>query len=264
MSYANVTAHNAPPLSRQPHPDPALLNTKRGPVDNAPDVDGPKVVVVPSNFKEHPVTETSRTVLPTHDEDDHHENGSHKRKARKDKAKAALHDAEAEGLQVWNHAKRVLFQPAFAGGLLSIVNVGLIGYAGYGLYARPETRSDTKIIGLSAVGFLSLFGAETVLANAYLKTAAGQEEERRAKEEGAALYRHTREVVLRPGFLGGLAGIINVCLLGGVGYAAYAHWDKPTWDRRIVSAVSVGLLALFGGEGYLAEEYREGELLKRR
>ena len=123
MSYAKVTAHNAPPISRQPHPDPALLNTRRGTVDENPDVDDPKVIVVPSNFKEHPVTETSKTIVPTHDDDDdhhHHENGSHKRKARKDKAKAALHDAEDEGLQIWNHAKRVLFQPAFAGGLLSV------------------------------------------------------------------------------------------------------------------------------------------------
>jgi len=50
---------------------------------------------------------------------------------------------------------------------------------------------------------------------------------------------------------------VNAGLLGTVGYFAYTNWDRPRWDKRIVSAVSVGLLTLWSGEGYLAERYRE-------
>jgi len=41
----------------------------------------------------------------------------------------------------------------------------------------------------------------------------------------------------------------NAAVLSAVGYYSYLNWDKPKWDRRVVSAVSVGLLTLFGGEG---------------
>lgn len=43
--------------------------------------------------------------------------------------------------------------------------------------------------------------------------------------------------------------IVNLAVLGGVGCLAYQKWDLPRWDRRIVSAVSVGLLTLWSGEG---------------
>ena len=43
---------------------------------------------------------------------------------------------------------------------------------------------------------------------------------------------------------------VNAGILGTVGYFSYTNWDRPTWDRRIVSAVSVGLLTLWTGEGY--------------
>lgn len=39
MSYAAVTAHNAPPLSQQAHPDLGLLNTKNPHDEVNPDVD---------------------------------------------------------------------------------------------------------------------------------------------------------------------------------------------------------------------------------
>ena len=56
---------------------------------------------------------------------------------------------------------------------------------------------------------------------------------------------------------GGLVGALNVGLLGALGWLGYVHWEVPRWDRRVVSAVSVGLLALYGGEGYLAVKFRE-------
>ena len=45
---------------------------------------------------------------------------------------------------------------------------------------------------------------------------------------------------------------VNAGVLGAIGYYAYTEWDRPRWDKRIVSAVSVGLLTLWSGEGYVA------------
>lgn len=44
---------------------------------------------------------------------------------------------------------------------------------------------------------------------------------------------------------------VNTAILGTVGYYSYVNWDKPSWDRRTVSAVVVGLLTLWGGEGWV-------------
>lgn len=41
---------------------------------------------------------------------------------------------------------------------------------------------------------------------------------------------------------------VNVGVLGIVGYFAYANWKRPSWDGRVVSATSAGLIALWGSE----------------
>jgi len=41
--------------------------------------------------------------------------------------------------------------------------------------------------------------------------------------------------------------LVNTAILGGVGYFVFTNWNKP-WDRRIVSATSIGLLTVWGGE----------------
>lgn len=89
----------------------------------------------------------------------------------------------------------------------TVVNLALIGTAGYQFYTRPEIRTDRKVVGGTLAGALVLFGAEGWLAEAYAQTENGQREAQRAREEGSAVWRHTREVVLRPGVLSGLLGI---------------------------------------------------------
>ncbi|GAA5983872.1 hypothetical protein JCM11641_006403 [Rhodosporidiobolus odoratus] len=49
----------------------------------------------------------------------------------------------------------------------------------------------------------------------------------------------------------GLAGAVNLALIAVPAFYAYQNWDKPRWDRRIVSAVAVGLTAVFGAESAL-------------
>lgn len=57
-----------------------------------------------------------------------------------------------------------------------------------------------------------------------------------------------KQVILRPQVAGGLVGAFNLAVLSTVGYFSYKNWNQP-WDRKVVSAVSVGLLGLSGLEG---------------
>ncbi|KAK7692713.1 hypothetical protein QCA50_004346 [Cerrena zonata] len=249
MSYASVAAHNAPPRSEQPQPDFGLLNTEPPTADNIAD-DAAKLNIVSPDWKSNPATITSETRPPPASDK---EKIPAKAKAR---ARRYAHEAEVEGFHLWNVTQNYLFRPAVAGGLLGLLNVGILGGVGYAAYTRPELRQDTKFLASTTAGILALFGAEGYATERYLETPAGKAEEKRAKEEGAALYRVAREQILRPGVLGGLVGALNAGILGTLGYFAYLHWDAPRWDRRTVSVISVGLFTLWTGEGYIAEQYR--------
>ncbi|CCO26396.1 hypothetical protein RSOLAG1IB_03573 [Rhizoctonia solani AG-1 IB] len=268
MSYADVARQNAGDPSEQPRPDPNLLTTEQDVSGGSlPDITR-GVNVAPSDFKSNPHTVTSETT-PAHQGDSDDEGsgnrpGSAKRRAAKDRARDTLHNAEEEGLYLWEQFKERVLRPSTAGGILGVINVGLLAFVGRELYTKPHLRSDTRTLGITAAAAVALLGAEGALADAYVKTPSGQKEKERTKKEGAALYRHSREVVLRPGVLGGLVGALNLSILGGVGYAAYLNWDKPRWDRRTVSAISASLLTLALGEGYLGEKYAEKEYPKRK
>ena len=120
MSYAAVAAHNAPPPSEQPKPDPSLLTTEVPTANNVID-DTAKVNVASPDFKAHPATVTSETdiyVEVTDDEDDGgNVNGSEKSKRR---VKKRLAEAEAEAADIWAVAKDKLLQPGVAGGLIGV------------------------------------------------------------------------------------------------------------------------------------------------
>ncbi|KAJ6593788.1 hypothetical protein B0H19DRAFT_1092007 [Mycena capillaripes] len=235
-SYAEVAAHNREPIELQPHPDPALLNTT--PQTASPDIDPTKKVnVVPMSSPAAPAPAPRPSA-------------SHRRPHNR------IDETKAETAYLWGAAKHYLFRPGVAGGLIGLVNIGLVAGAARAFYVQPHLRRDTAAISTTVAATLAILGVEGYAADAYAKTAAGQEEKRRAQEEGALLYRHAREQILRPGTLGGLVGIINLAILGTIGYFSYENWDRP-WDRRMVSAVSAGLLTLSVGEGFLAEKYNE-------
>jgi len=253
-------------LSQVPFTTPQSEKADRDSANDSsfiPADDTSKVNVVAPDFKTHPKTTTSEsepfTEIVAEEAEYNRNKDAAKRKVRtgKEKAKAEFEKAEEEGVHLWEVAKSYLLQPGVAGGLFGVVNVGLLSWASYSLYVNPFLRRDARFLGTAAATAVVLLGAEGYAAERYSKTPRGQDEARRAKLEGAALYRHSREAILRPGVLGGLLGVVNVGVLGTVGYFAYTTWDQPRWDRRIVSAVSVGLLTLWGGEGYLAEQSRE-------
>ncbi|KAI0094650.1 hypothetical protein BDY19DRAFT_988466 [Irpex rosettiformis] len=265
MSYASVAAHNAPSSSDQPHPDPALLTTETPSHDSIAD-DAAKINIVAPDFKQNPATVTSTADIPAESApvpisggvpDHTSPNEKSRGQNAADKAKYYAQELEDEGFYLWNLAKHWLLRPGVAGGLLGVVNVGLLGFASYSLYNKPNLRRDTKLLSSTAAAAFALLSAEGYAAEKYLKTPAGQEEQKRARKEGAAIYRVIKENLLRPGILGGLVGVLNTAILGTVGFYSYRHWDSRQWDRRIVSAVSVGLLTLWTGEGYLVERYRQ-------
>ncbi|KAI0823391.1 hypothetical protein BC628DRAFT_1325257 [Trametes gibbosa] len=240
MSYASVAAHNAPPPSEQPHPDLGFFTTEPPSASNIAD-DAAKLNIVAPDFKKHPATTTSvqdiAPDLPTP--------GAPK----SNKPRRYLKEVEDEGFYLWNVAKHYILRPSVAGGLLGLLNLGVLGGTAYTFYTKPHLRRDTRAIASTVAAALTLFGAEGFAAEKYRETPRGRREAEKAKKEGAALYRVAREHILRPGVLGGLLGVVNAGILGAVGYFSYINWDRPYWDRRTVSAVSVGLLTLWSGEG---------------
>ncbi|KAJ7594795.1 hypothetical protein C8J56DRAFT_1161352 [Mycena floridula] len=232
MSYAQVTASNTP--ANQPHPDPALFTTPES-VSSFSSNENAKVHVVPNpNAKSDA------------------DNGPKKHK-KFNKA------AKDESFYLWSLTKQYMFRPGVAGGIIGLVNIGLALGAARSFYIDNELRRNPKVISSTVAAAAAILAVEGYGVEAYRKTAGGQEEERRAKEEGTLIYKHIREVVFRPGVLGGLVGLVNTGILATLGYFAYTNWDRPTWDRRLVTSVSVALLTLLGGEGYIAERYRESE-----
>lgn len=177
-------------------------------------------------------TTTSVNRPPLDSEDDSQEEGETRERFRKD-----IDRVEQRSSQLWERLQEQLLRPGVAGGLLGVgtlatfyatfvidilhpVNVGLLGSLSYQLYTQPHLRTDSKVLGCSAAGALVILGAEGFLADAYRNTEQGRAEERRARKEGAALYKHTKEIILRPNVFGGILGIgmscgaiVMVCIL---------------------------------------------------
>ncbi|OJT13113.1 hypothetical protein TRAPUB_10339 [Trametes pubescens] len=233
-----------PNLINQPHADQGLLTTEPPSADNIAD-DAAKLNIVSPDFKQHPATTTSvQDISP-----DLSTPGAPTGGRKSGKGRRYLDEAEQEGFYLWNVAKYYILQPSVAGGLVGLLNLGLIGGTAYTYYTKPHLRRDTRAIASTVAAALALFTGEGYAAEKYSETPRGQREAKKAKKEGAALYRVAREHILRPGVLGGLVGVVNAGILGAVGYISYANWDRPSWDRRTVSAITVGLLTLWTGEG---------------
>ncbi|TFK22602.1 hypothetical protein FA15DRAFT_706253 [Coprinopsis marcescibilis] len=248
MSYASVAAHNAPPQDEWPQPDQALLNTISPTASSIVD-DASKINVVSSDFKEHPRStyeEKIRGQAPlTTGASSEPEEGE---------SKKPRHNHHQERLPAfWQRTTDWILRPGVAGGLLGIVNVGLIAGAGYSFFARPQLRRDPALLGGAAVSAFSIMLAEGYLSKQYVETPEGQRRVRRVKNKGSALARWIDECVHEPTVQHALVATVNAAVAGTVGYLTYRNWDRP-WNHRSVSAIVVGVLGLAGLDGYVLEK----------
>lgn len=91
------------------------------------------------------------------------------------------------------------------------MNIGLLASVGRTFYLRPHLRRDATAISSALAATVALISIEGFAAEKYIQTTRGQEEERRAKKEGALIFRHAHEQIMRPGVLGGVVGISEYC-----------------------------------------------------
>jgi len=167
-----------------------------------------------------------------------------------------LREAKAEGAYLWETMTGYLLRPEMMGGCVGLVNLGLLAGLGRAFYAKPHLRKDTAFILQTAAAAVGLLFVEGYAAERHRQTPRRSEEDRREKK-GVLVYEKVREVVFRPGVLGGLMGLLNASVIGTLGYLAFTNWDRPHWSRRHLSSITVGLIALVSGEGWLAEQYRK-------
>ncbi|WVO17414.1 hypothetical protein L204_105106 [Cryptococcus depauperatus] len=265
MSYASVTSQN-----KLPKPDPNLAeNPSHSEAAVAPEM--PNSSELPTLVELHPPAEPEPSVSavapkplspPPKSSVQLPESGAEwekkkvkeeqdiKKKTRefKKEARNEINKGEDALGPYWEKTKDVVLRPGTLGGLLGVVNVGILSTASYFAYVKRNQPWDQRMVGGVVAGTLALFGAESYLAESYLQTPEGRAEADRAKAEGSKLYLHAKEVILRPQVAGGLVGAINVAILGTVGYLSYKNWNRP-WDRQVMGAVAAGLVGLSGIEG---------------
>lgn len=174
-----------------------------------------------------------------------------KAKELKKQAGEQLERAETAAEQYLARAKEIILRPGTLGGLMGIANVGLISTLGYYAYTRRNIPWNRNYVAAAVASTLSLFATEGVVAERYSTTPEGRVELARAKYEGSKAYIHAREIVLRPQVAGGALGVLNVAILGVLGYFGYQNWNKPAWDKKLVSAIACGLISLSAAEGYV-------------
>lgn len=139
MSFASVTARNAP--ADQPHPDPALLNTTKSTASGVAD-DTAKVGVVSPNFKQNPATTTSTYQPPRYDEEESDSPTHHRAAKSKAKAKKLARDAEKEAIHWSAVVKELVLRPPVAG--------GLVGVGKFSLQSSWRTFTDAILQSMSA------------------------------------------------------------------------------------------------------------------
>lgn len=234
MSYASVTSHNV--TADQPLPDPALLNTTKPTASGVAD-DTAKVGLVSPNFKENPATTTSTYKPPRYNEEESDSSPHHRaKKDNKAKAKKAAHDTKKEAIHWSVVAKELVLRPPIAGGLVGVVNLGLIGYTGYKFYNEPHLRHDHMFVTSTIAGTAVVLGLEGYGAQTFAPV----------REEEDVLVQYVRQ---NPKTTRTLFAILNVGVLGATGYLTYSKWNH--WDNRSFMTLAAGLASFGLGESYL-------------
>ncbi|KAA1472860.1 hypothetical protein DENSPDRAFT_839246 [Dentipellis sp. KUC8613] len=248
QSYASIAAENAPPPSLQPHADPSLWTTPTDPPVATAD-DTSKVNVVPTDFKQRPETTTS----------EFREESTAEGVKRNGSEHPANYGGHPSDRDIWKVVKNKIVLPGAVGGLLGIVNIGLLSGAGYLYYTEPRLRNHARTISCILASSLAVLALEGYVTESYGNSLEGQKLEEEAQREGSVVYRSARQHLLWPRVLGGVIGLVNLAVLSSLGYICVVNWDKSRWDRRVVSIATLGVVSLWGGEGLLAQRYRSGK-----
>ncbi|KAG7571012.1 hypothetical protein FFLO_00976 [Filobasidium floriforme] len=297
MSWADVAKKNAPPESEQPHPDQALLegqhfegetpaqhgigdhgvqvidrDTFENPAPAEPvkaetlqplDLNSSPAPNDPANTdprtsssapKATDAPKGSEIKVPSAQEvgkkvDESVEKGKQTAKDAEEKGKQVAKDAEAKGKAA---ARDVEKKAERAADKVEETAKEVKG-------ASKQLARDAEVKGKELVDNAAEKTKE--VANDVEKKAKQLKREAKAEiqhaENVAAQYiERAKELVLRPGALGGLMGVANVGLLGTIGYYAYTRRNVP-WDRNYVGATAASVLALFGIEGVVAEQFAQ-------
>lgn len=268
-SYADIAAENAPPQSEQPKPDPGYLeghNASHTDVNpNALDVDSGKVNVVPSDTDlEHLKTQSQEAyeeaVAKAREQRKQLENDA---KATANSAKKAASNAADEASKSASDAKKAgkqLADDAQNKGKQLADDADKIGKE---LKAEADklgkdARVQADKAANKAAQYLEKGNKELNKDAEILRNKGEQGAKNLKKKAGEAekeLESFWNSFSSDPKQWGPALAAVNVALLGGLGVYAYTHKEQvQRTDRRLISAVAVGVLGLIGGQSYWATE----------
>ncbi|BGP41475.1 hypothetical protein JCM10450v2_005524 [Rhodotorula kratochvilovae] len=254
MSYAAAAKHA--PTTEDPHPDTSLLTT---PADLAAD----RPVSPGAPTEDH---ETAHVV----DRDEFEKLKSAVELADEPQSTVDEHFAEAQAHQAERDQAQL---KAKAQAELKATNDTVAAEGEKAKEKGKEVVDEVERKGEKLVGEAKQKGKE-LEKEAKAKYQEGKKDvkefadkvEREGKKEAKKLQKKASEVEREGRALAkqyplaatGIVGLTNLLLIAVPSYFAWKHWDLPRWDRRIVSAVGVGLAAAFGLESSLGYfEYQQ-------
>ena len=255
-SYADIAEKNAPPKSQQPKPDPGFLEGSGGDGVNhsAPDVNSGKVNVVPSDSDlEH---------LKTQSQEAYEEAVSKAREQRKqleadakkasDSASKTAQDAKKAGQDLANDAKKAGKDAAD-----QAEKVGKDARAEADKFGN-NARAEAEKAGKKAEEYYEK-GKKELSKDAEILRKKGEQGAKQLKKKAGQAEKELESFwnsfSSDPKQWGPTLAAVNVALLGGLGIYAYTHKEQvQRTDRRLLSAITVGVLGLIGGQGYWATE----------
>ncbi|PWZ02011.1 hypothetical protein BCV70DRAFT_198293 [Testicularia cyperi] len=251
-SYADIAAENAPPKSEQPKPDPGYLE---GPNPHAhdsvnaqaPDVNSSKVNVVPSDSDlEHLKTQSQEAY------DEAVAKAREQRKQLESDAKKAADEAQKKGEQVANDAQKK--GEKLAGDAQKAGKEVANEAEKFGKDARAEAQKAGK----KAEEYFEK-GKKEVQKDAEYLRKKGEEGAKRVKKAAGEAEKELEswwdQFSRDPKQWGPALAGLNAVLLGGLGIYAYTNKEQvQRTDKRLLSAATVGVLALLGGQYTWASE----------
>jgi len=76
--------------------------------------------------------------------------------------------------------------------------------------------------------------------------------DRKSQDKGKKSAQETNKQVHDPkSQTGGAVSMLNVITLSASALLALKYWNKPHWDKRVLSAAIVAVSAILGGQGYV-------------